>query len=136
MPSPALVPSARTARRTWTSFAIRRGIGEPRGERRLLALERLDPRGQRLELARLPVAELRALGLGGGRRRRRRLARLRLLFLRRRARALPVAVAAGVLLPAAVAFVGDGLGDDVVEEGAVVADEEEGAGVVLQERLE
>ena len=45
-------------------------------------------------------------------------------------------VAAGVLFPDTVAFGGKRLRDDVVEEGAVVRDEEDGAGVVLQRRFE
>ena len=48
------------------------------------------------------------------------------------AAAQPVLVAAGIFLPDAVAFGGDGLGHDVVEKGPVVADQEQGAGVVLQ----
>ena len=47
-----------------------------------------------------------------------------------------VRITAGVFFPRTVAFGAEGLGDDVVEEGAVVGDEEQGAGVVLQRRFE
>src|SRR5688572_18830024 len=57
-------------------------------------------------------------------------------FRLRARRTLPIAVAAGVFLPAARAFEGDRLRDDVVEEGAVVAHQKERARIFLEERFE
>jgi hypothetical protein len=48
----------------------------------------------------------------------------------------PVAVAADIFLPATIAFAGNGLRHHVVEEGAVVADQEHRAVVVLQQGFE
>ena len=62
---------------------------------------------------------------GGGFCRRRRCAA--------RTHPLPIAVAADVFAPHPVAFGDDHLGDDVVEEGAVVADQKHGAAVLFQQ---
>jgi hypothetical protein len=48
----------------------------------------------------------------------------------------PVVHATFVFAPAAIAFVGNGAGDHVVHEGAVVADQKHGAVVVLQQLFE
>src|SRR5216684_8460820 len=97
-----------------------------------LSFECLDFPRQRFQLARFLVAELHARALARG------PFLWRGPFFRGRSGTLaqPVAVAAGVLLPHAAAFGSEGRRDDIVEEGAVVGDEEEGAGVVLERRLE
>src|SRR4051812_8281445 len=101
-------------------------VAHPRGERLLLGFEGLDLGRQGFELAAFLVRELDAAGnpplarrsrppchrVGGG----------------TGALAEVIGVAAGIFLPGAVSFGGEGLGHYVVEEGPVVRDEEDGPG--------
>src|SRR5690606_31609818 len=111
-----------------------------RMQRRLLGLQRLDPPGQGFELSLLAIVELplpSRPGAGVGRRRRERRACLAHRLRRgRRALSQPVLVATDVLAPGSVAFGRDRLRHDIVEERAIVTDEQQRALVLLQGRLE
>src|SRR3954471_15870500 len=104
------------------------------GERLLLGLERLDFARQRFELAGFFVAELHPPGTSP----LRFATRAPCLGVASNGGtlALIVGVSPRILAPHATALGGEGLRDDVVEERAVVRHEEEGAGIVLQRRLE
>ena len=116
----------------WLGLVERR-IFEAQVDLLLLLLKRGNLAGQFGEFARFLVAQLTvAVGLGF-RRTVLRFGDRGKLFGRRGARRVgttpgllvgPVLVAAGVFVPAAVAFIRDRLRHHVVEEGAVVADEE------------
>src|SRR5690348_12053283 len=114
------------------------GRAHPLGERMLLALQRLEFVGQRIELALLAEREPNA-------RVGRTLAWRGLRLLRGPAidvvdwpRALrePVRIATGILDPATAAFGDERLRRDVVEKRAIVADEKQRALVTLQRRFE
>src|SRR6185295_13429908 len=112
-------------------LAVVIGAGHFFRELLLLGFQRLDLARQGFELAGFLVGELGA-GLFFCKRGLLRTS----FFLLNRPLAQGVAVAAGVFLPRSVSFGGDGLRDHVVEEGSVVGDEEDGAGVILQRGLE
>ena len=127
---------------------VKRAIGQLLLDGLLLGLQRGDAVGQLLQLALLLVAQL-LLGGGGLFVFGRSVAAL--AFCGRCCRGCgrcvaliaqglaalgllqPVFHAAFKFAPHAVAFVGNGAGDHVVQKGAVVADEEHGARVVLQQ---
>src|SRR5471030_1201455 len=109
-------------------------------QRNLLAFERLDPRRQLRELPPLLVGQLasrrgprlyKGYGPFFAGRRRRRSSRAS-----RAALPQPVVVPADVFLDTAAAFERERARDDVVEEGAIVADEQQRAGPVNELCLE